>query len=87
MADNRVTLRGEGLSGARVNLLGANERVAFGTFAAYDGSFRLPVFAGALYWLHLVEYVPVFLWIIGYWWFVRAGKQALTPDTIVNAAS
>jgi hypothetical protein len=47
----------------------------------------LPVFAGAMYWLHLVEYVPVFLWIIGYWWFVRAGKQALTPETIVSAAS
>jgi alpha-1,6-mannosyltransferase len=47
----------------------------------------LPVFAGAMYRLHLVEYVPVFLWIIGYWWFVRAGKRALTPETIVNAAS
>jgi alpha-1,6-mannosyltransferase len=47
----------------------------------------LPVFAGALSWLHLVEYVPIFLWIIGYWWFVGSGKQALTRENIVNAAS
>jgi alpha-1,6-mannosyltransferase len=47
----------------------------------------LPAFAGALSWLHIVEYMPVFLWIIGYWWFVYSGKQVLTRKDTVNAAS
>jgi alpha-1,6-mannosyltransferase len=46
-----------------------------------------PVFAGALSWLHVVEYVPVFLWIIGYWWVVRSSKQVLVPRDPINAAS
>jgi alpha-1,6-mannosyltransferase len=47
----------------------------------------LPTFAGVLPWLHLVEYGPVFLWIIGYWWCVRTGKQVLTREDIVSTAS
>ena len=47
----------------------------------------LPAFTGALYWLRIVEYVPVFVWIIGYWWFTRSGKPMLTQDDAVNAAS
>ena len=47
----------------------------------------LPTFAGALHWLHVVEYVPVFLWIIGYWWFGHAGTQVLTRGDTINAES
>jgi hypothetical protein len=47
----------------------------------------LPTFAGALYWLQIVEYVPVFLWIGGYWWFRHAGTQVLTRSDTINAAS
>jgi alpha-1,6-mannosyltransferase len=47
---------------------------------------RLPMFTDALYRLHIVEYAPVFLWIIGYWWLVRTGKQVSTPEGITDAA-
>jgi alpha-1,6-mannosyltransferase len=47
---------------------------------------RLPQFTDALYRLHLVEYVPVFAWIIGYWWLVRSGKLAPAPDAVADAA-
>jgi hypothetical protein len=33
-----------------------------------------------------VEYVPVFAWIIGYWWLVRSGKLASAPDGVADAA-
>ena len=46
-----------------------------------------PAFAGALSWLRVVEYMPVFLWIIGYWWVVRSSKQVLVPRDPINAAS
>jgi hypothetical protein len=46
----------------------------------------LPMFTNALYRLHIVEYVPVFLWIIGYWWFVPAGKLGATRDDVAAAA-
>lgn len=42
----RVTRRGEGLSGARVNLIGDDGRTAFGTFAAADGTYSVPVYTG-----------------------------------------
>lgn len=42
----RVTLGGAPLSGARINLLGSNDRTAFGTFSGTDGDYHLPVFAG-----------------------------------------
>jgi alpha-1,6-mannosyltransferase len=47
----------------------------------------LPTFAGALPWLRIVEYVPVFLWITGYWWFRHAGTQVLTRTDTINAES
>jgi hypothetical protein len=34
----------------------------------------LPSFADARDGLRIVEYVPIFLCIIGYWWLVRTGK-------------
>jgi alpha-1,6-mannosyltransferase len=46
----------------------------------------LPMFTGALYRLQLVEYVPVFAWIIGYWWAVRSGKLASAPDGVADVA-
>jgi hypothetical protein len=30
--------------------------------------------------------VPVFAWVIGYWWVVRAGKLASGPDGVTDAA-
>lgn len=47
----------------------------------------LPIFTDALHWLQIVEYVPVFLWIIGYWWFGHTGKQVLTRRDTVNVES
>jgi hypothetical protein len=47
----------------------------------------LPVFADASQWLRLVEYVPVFLWILAYWGFGLAGTQRLTRGDTINAAS
>jgi Glycosyltransferase family 87 len=47
----------------------------------------LPIFADAPHGLRLVEYAPVFLWIIGYWWLVPAGKLALTPEDVADAAN
>lgn len=41
-----VTRNGAPLVGARINLLGANGRTAFGTFAGSDGVYHVPVFAG-----------------------------------------
>jgi alpha-1,6-mannosyltransferase len=46
----------------------------------------LPMFTGALYQLYLVEYVPVFAWIIGHWWVVRSGKLASAPDGVADVA-
>jgi hypothetical protein len=46
----------------------------------------LPMFTDARYRLHIVEYVPVFVWIIGYWWFVRSGKLASAPNGVADAA-
>jgi alpha-1,6-mannosyltransferase len=46
-----------------------------------------PVFAGALPWLRIVEYVPVLLWILGYWWLGYAGTQVLTQKGTINTAS
>jgi alpha-1,6-mannosyltransferase len=46
----------------------------------------LPMFADARCRLHIVEYVPVFAWVIGYWWVVRAGKLASGPDGVTDAA-
>jgi hypothetical protein len=51
-----------------------------------DSLAPLPMFADARYWLHIVEYVPVFAWVIGYWWVVRAGKLASVPDGVTDAA-
>jgi len=47
----------------------------------------LPVFTGASQWLRLIEYGPVFLWILAYWWFGLAGTQRLTRGDTINAAS
>jgi alpha-1,6-mannosyltransferase len=46
----------------------------------------LPPFTGALYRLHIVEYVPVFAWIIGYWWVVRSGKLTSALGSVADAA-
>jgi alpha-1,6-mannosyltransferase len=46
----------------------------------------LPMFADARYRLYIVEYVPVFAWIIGYWWLVRCGKLASVPNGVTDAA-
>jgi alpha-1,6-mannosyltransferase len=46
----------------------------------------LPLFTNALYRVHIVEYVPVFAWIIGYWWVVRSGKLASAPGVVADAA-
>jgi hypothetical protein len=46
----------------------------------------LPVFTDAWYRLYLAEYVPVFAWVIGYWWVVRSEKLASAPDGVVDAA-
>jgi alpha-1,6-mannosyltransferase len=47
----------------------------------------LPIFTDALHWLHLVEYVPVFLWIMGYWWRRRTGKLMPVESHVTDAAS
>ena len=39
----------------------------------------LPLFSDAIYWLYIVEYAPVFAWILAYWWVVRSGKLASEP--------
>jgi alpha-1,6-mannosyltransferase len=44
----------------------------------------LPIFTDALYRVHIVEYMPVFVWIIGYWWLTRSGQQASTPDRVTD---
>jgi hypothetical protein len=46
----------------------------------------LPSFAGATYGLRIVEYAPVFLWIIGYRWLVRSGKLVPRPEDVADAA-
>jgi hypothetical protein len=46
----------------------------------------LPIFADAPYGLRIVEYAPVFSWIIGYWWVVHSRKLASAPDGIPDAA-
>jgi len=46
----------------------------------------LPPFTDALYRLHIVEYVPVFAWIIGYWWVVRSGKLTSGLGSVADAA-
>jgi alpha-1,6-mannosyltransferase len=46
----------------------------------------LPPFTDALYRLHIVEYVPVFAWIIGYWWVVRSGKLTSALGSVADAA-
>jgi hypothetical protein len=46
----------------------------------------LPIFTEAVYWLQLAEYVPVFLWIIGYWWWTRGGKLMPADDNATDAA-
>jgi hypothetical protein len=46
----------------------------------------LPMFTDALYRLHIIEYAPIFLWIIGYWWLARSGKQLSTSKGITDAA-
>jgi hypothetical protein len=46
----------------------------------------LPIFADAPYGLRIVEYAPVFSWIIGYWWVVHSRKLASAPDSVADAA-
>jgi alpha-1,6-mannosyltransferase len=46
----------------------------------------LPPFTHALYRLHIVEYVPVYAWIIGYWWVVRSGKLTSVLGSVADAA-
>jgi alpha-1,6-mannosyltransferase len=46
----------------------------------------VPLFSDALYRLHLVEYVPVLAWIIGYWWVARSGTPRSAPDKVADAA-
>jgi len=46
----------------------------------------LPLFTHALYRLHIVEYVPVYAWIIGYWWVVRSGKLTSVLGSVADAA-
>jgi alpha-1,6-mannosyltransferase len=46
----------------------------------------LPMFTDALYRLHIIEYAPIFLWIIGHWWLARSGKQLSTSKGITDAA-
>ena len=45
----------------------------------------LPLFTDALYRLHIVEYVPVLAWIVGYWWVVRSRTLASAPDSVADA--
>jgi hypothetical protein len=47
----------------------------------------LPTFTDALHWLQIVEYVPVFLWISGYWWVGHARTLLLTRSDTINAES
>jgi alpha-1,6-mannosyltransferase len=47
----------------------------------------LPLFADAPHGLRLVEYAPIFLWIIGYWWLASSGKLVLTPEDVADAAN
>jgi hypothetical protein len=47
----------------------------------------LPLFRDALYWLHIAEYVPVFLWIMGYWWWGRSCNPGLPQDNVADAAN
>jgi alpha-1,6-mannosyltransferase len=47
----------------------------------------LPLFADALYWLYLVEYVPVFLWIVGHSWWVRSKKSRIAPRSAADVTS
>jgi alpha-1,6-mannosyltransferase len=47
----------------------------------------LAIFTDAMYWLRLAEYAPVFLWMIGYWWWLRARKPLSTPADVADAAS
>jgi hypothetical protein len=45
-----------------------------------------PVFTDALYRAHFIEYGPVFLWILGYWWLTRVRKQASPPGGLPDVA-
>jgi alpha-1,6-mannosyltransferase len=47
----------------------------------------LPLSADILYWLYLVEYVPVFLWIVGYAWWVRSKKSRTAPRSVADVTS
>jgi hypothetical protein len=46
----------------------------------------LPPFTDALYRLHMVEYVPVFAWMIGVWWLSRSGRLGSATDNTVHTA-
>jgi alpha-1,6-mannosyltransferase len=46
----------------------------------------LPVFTDALYRAHIIEYGPVFLWIIGYWCLTRFGKQRSPLGGVTDVA-
>jgi alpha-1,6-mannosyltransferase len=47
----------------------------------------LPMFKGVAYWLSIAEYAPVFLWIMGYWWWVRSRKPLPMRSGVAEAAS
>jgi alpha-1,6-mannosyltransferase len=46
----------------------------------------LAVFTNAQDWLRLAEYAPVFLGIIGYWWWVHGKKPLSAQDSVADPA-
>jgi hypothetical protein len=46
----------------------------------------LGMFTDARQWLRVAEYVPVFLWIIGYWWWTYRKKHSPAPCGDMDAA-
>jgi alpha-1,6-mannosyltransferase len=47
----------------------------------------LPMFKGITYWLSIAEYAPVFLWIMGYWWWARSKQPLPMQSSIADATS
>ena len=46
----------------------------------------LPMFTDASYRVQIVEYAPIFLWIIGYWWLRRSGQQMSRLEGMSDAS-
>jgi hypothetical protein len=45
------------------------------------------MFKGITYWLSIAEYAPVFLWIMGYWWWARSKQPLPMQSSIADATS